>query len=141
LLSLACLLQCYCQAYDVVQLVARAQTAAASLSGMFIPVCNPPTIHLLRPDAQVVTSKLVKLGAKSSQAGAPAEVIIRRRRRSRSASGTPTESWEMVRARGHHDEVLNLTGARRDGHQPAPCYLHVPRHLHPAVAGRIDTSR
>jgi hypothetical protein len=60
---------------------------------------------------QVVTSKLVKLGAKSSQAGAPAEVIIRRRRRSRSASGTPTESWEMVRARGHHDEVLNLVGA------------------------------
>lgn len=67
---------------------------------------NPPA-----PVAQVVTSKLVKLGAKSSQAGAPAEVIIRRRRRSRSASGTPTESWEMVRARGHHDEVLNLTGA------------------------------
>jgi cGMP-dependent protein kinase 2 len=60
---------------------------------------------------EVVTSKLVKLGAKSSQAGAPAEVIIRRRRRSRSASGTPTESWEMVRARGHHDEVLNLVGS------------------------------
>jgi hypothetical protein len=40
------------------------------------------------------------------------QVIIRRRRRSRSASGTPTESWEMVRARGHHDEVLNLVGAR-----------------------------
>ena len=39
-------------------------------------------------------------------------MIIRRRRRSRSASGTPTKSWEMVRARGHHDEVLNLVGAQ-----------------------------
>jgi len=59
----------------------------------------------------VVTQKLLKLGAKSSQAGAPAEVIIRRRRRSRSSTGQPVESWEMVRARGHQEEVQNLIGA------------------------------
>lgn len=70
---------------------------------------------------QVVTQKLVKLGAKSSQAGAPAEVIIRRRRRSRSASGAPTESWEMVRARGHHDEVLNLTGVEWSSQHTCIC--------------------
>lgn len=53
----------------------------------------------------------MKLDTKSSVAGAPAEVIIRRLKKSRNASGQVHESWEMVRARGHLTEVQNLRGA------------------------------
>ena len=63
--------------------------------------------------AQVVGQRLMKLDTKSAVAGAPAEVIIRRLKKSRSASGQVHESWEMVRARGHLTEVQNLRGTRR----------------------------
>lgn len=61
--------------------------------------------------AQVVGQRLMKLDTKSAVAGAPAEVIIRRLKKSRNSSGQVTESWEMIRARGHLTEVQNLRGA------------------------------
>lgn len=68
---------------------------------------------------QVVGQRLMKLDTKSAVAGASAEVIIRRLKKSRSTSGQVHESWEMVRARGHLTEVQNLRGAHRAS--LAPC--------------------
>eukprot|EP00208_Stichococcus_sp_RCC1054_P000748 CAMPEP_0206148736 /NCGR_PEP_ID=MMETSP1473-20131121/37408_1 /ASSEMBLY_ACC=CAM_ASM_001109 /TAXON_ID=1461547 /ORGANISM="Stichococcus sp, Strain RCC1054" /LENGTH=739 /DNA_ID=CAMNT_0053546159 /DNA_START=267 /DNA_END=2486 /DNA_ORIENTATION=- len=66
---------------------------------------------------QVVGQRLMKLDTKSAVAGAPAEVIIRRLKKSRNSSGQVTESWEMIRARGHLTEVQNL---RDPAQQQAP---------------------
>lgn len=53
----------------------------------------------------------MKLETAGSPVQLPAEVIIRRRKRVRTASGGSTETWEMVRARGHLDEVEELRAA------------------------------
>jgi cGMP-dependent protein kinase 2 len=56
---------------------------------------------------QVIAQRLSKLGT-FKKSGAPerqpAEVLIKRRKRGRSGEIT----WEMVRARGHLDEVLEM---------------------------------
>ena len=57
---------------------------------------------------QVVTQRLMKLATKGTPVHLPAEVIIRRRKRVRNSSGPSTDTWEMVRARGHLDEVEQL---------------------------------
>ncbi len=77
---------------------------------------------------QVVGQRLMKLDTKSLVAGAPAEVIIRRLKKSRNASGQVHESWEMVRARGHLTEVQNLRGAHCASLAPcgAPLSCAVP---------------
>lgn len=56
---------------------------------------------------QVIAQRLSKLGT-FKKAGAPgrlpAEVLIKRRKRGRNGE----VSWEVVRARGHLDEVLEM---------------------------------
>ncbi|PSC70618.1 cyclic nucleotide dependent kinase [Micractinium conductrix] len=61
----------------------------------------------------VVTQRLMKLQARGGPSRVPAEVLVRRRRRSRSKG---TDVWEVIRARGHLDEVLEL----RSGSSAAP---------------------
>ena len=76
---------------------------------------------------QVVTQRLMKLETAGSPVQLPAEVIIRRRKRVRTAGGGSTESWEMVRARGHLDEVEELRAAATTTSAPiarAPCMPH-----------------
>ena len=58
--------------------------------------------------AQVVTQRLMQLATKGTPVHLPAEVIIRRRKRVRNSNGPSTDTWEMVRARGHLDEVEQL---------------------------------
>eukprot|EP00891_Asterochloris_glomerata_P001614 jgi/Astpho2/1614/e_gw1.00028.5.1_t len=53
---------------------------------------------------QAVTQRLMKLQTKGTPAHMPAEVLIKRRKRGR----TGVETWEVVRARGHLDEVQEL---------------------------------
>ena len=60
---------------------------------------------------QVVTQRLMKLQTKGSPVHLPAEVIIRRRKRVKAAGGGSSDQWEMVRARGHLDEVEELKAA------------------------------
>ena len=50
----------------------------------------------------------MKLATKGTPVHLPAEVIIRRRKRVRNSNGPSTDTWEMVRARGHLDEVEQL---------------------------------
>jgi cGMP-dependent protein kinase 2 len=59
--------------------------------------------------AAVVTQRLMKLQSRGGPSRVPAEVLVRRRRRSRSKG---TDVWEVVRARGHLDEVLELRGGQ-----------------------------
>jgi cGMP-dependent protein kinase 2 len=59
------------------------------------------------PALQVIAQRLSKLGT-FKKAGAPgrlpAELLIKRRKRGRNGE----VSWEVVRARGHLDEVLEM---------------------------------
>ena len=55
--------------------------------------------------AAVVTQRLMKLQSRGGPSRVPAEVLVRRRRRSKSKG---TDVWEVIRARGHLDEVLEL---------------------------------
>lgn len=55
----------------------------------------------------VVTQRLMKLQSRGGPSRVPAEVMVRRRRRSRSKG---TDVWEVIRSRGHLDEVLELRG-------------------------------
>jgi hypothetical protein len=68
---------------------------------------------------QVIAQRLSKLGT-FKKAGAPgrlpAEVLIKRRKRGRNGE----VSWEVVRARGHLDEVLEMCkGGCKLGECPA----------------------
>lgn len=56
---------------------------------------------------QVVTQRLLKLQSKGNVMHLRAELLIKRRR----YSVNGTESWEVVRARGHLDEVEALKAA------------------------------
>lgn len=60
----------------------------------------------------VVTQRLMKLQARGGPSRVPAEVMVRRRRRSKSKG---TDVWEVIRARGHLDEVLELRGGPASG--------------------------
>ncbi len=59
--------------------------------------------------AAVVTQRLMKLQSRGGPSRVPAEVLVRRRRRSKSKG---TDVWEVVRSRGHLDEVLELRGGQ-----------------------------
>jgi len=58
--------------------------------------------------SQVVTQRLMKLQSKGNVTQLRAELLVKRRKRSTNAA----ESWEVVRARGHLDEVLSLLRGR-----------------------------
>jgi len=66
---------------------------------------------------QVIAQRLSKLGT-FKKSGAPerqpAEVLIKRRKRGRNGE----VSWEVVRARGHLDEVLEM---RKGGSKLGEC--------------------
>lgn len=67
---------------------------------------------------QVITQRLMKLQSKGNVTSLRAELLVKRRRRSNSSS----ETWEVVRARGHLDEVQALRAAGSsefDASQPA----------------------
>lgn len=66
--------------------------------------------------AAVVTQRLMRLQSRGGPSRVPAEVLVRRQRRSRSKG---TDVWEVVRARGHLDEVLELRGGQGGAAQPA----------------------
>lgn len=53
---------------------------------------------------QVVTQRLMKLQTRGTPTHLPAEVLVKRRKRGKNGA----EIWEVVRARGHLDEVLDL---------------------------------
>lgn len=86
---------------------------------------------------QVVTQRLMKLETKGSPVHLPAEVIIRRRKRVRTATGGTSDTWEMVRARGHLDEVEELKAAATttSALAPSPTYT-----LPPPLCDRADPS-
>ncbi|EFN51455.1 hypothetical protein CHLNCDRAFT_49225 [Chlorella variabilis] len=60
----------------------------------------------------VVTQRLMKLQSRGGPSRVPAEVMVRRRRRSKSKG---TDVWEVIRARGHLDEVLELRSGQGNG--------------------------
>lgn len=53
---------------------------------------------------QVVNTRLSKLQAKGTPTNLPGEVHVKRKKRSK----TGVETWEIVRAKGHLDEILEL---------------------------------
>lgn len=56
---------------------------------------------------QVITQRLMKLQSKGNVTSLRAELLVKRKRRSNNSS----ENWEVVRARGHLDEVQALRAA------------------------------
>jgi cGMP-dependent protein kinase 2 len=60
----------------------------------------------------VVTQRLMRLQSRGGPSRVPAEVLVRRQRRSRSRG---TDVWEVIRARGHLDEVLQLHSSQANG--------------------------
>uniref|UniRef100_A0A383WC48 cGMP-dependent protein kinase n=1 Tax=Tetradesmus obliquus TaxID=3088 RepID=A0A383WC48_TETOB len=83
-------------------------TVLALARGTFLSVLGPLEELLKREKSpQVIAQRLSKLGT-FKKAGAPgrlpAEVLIKRRKRGRNGE----VSWEVVRARGHLDEVLEM---------------------------------
>jgi cGMP-dependent protein kinase 2 len=81
--------------------------------GTFTAVLGPLQQLMSREKSPaVVTHRLMKLQSRGGPSRVPAEVLVRRRRRSKSKG---TDVWEVVRARGHLDEVLELRGAPGNG--------------------------
>lgn len=85
-------------------------TVLALARETFLAVLGPLEDLLTREKSpQVIAQRLSKLGT-FKKAGAPgrlpAEVLIKRRKRGRNGE----VSWEVVRARGHLDEVLEMRG-------------------------------
>ena len=73
----------------------------------------------------MVTQRLMKLQTKGTPVQLPAEVIIRRRKRVRQAGGAAVDTWEMVRARGHLDEVEQLkSSTAQAAGAPRPAAAH-----------------
>lgn len=52
----------------------------------------------------VVNTRLLKLQAKGTPTSMPGEIHIKRKKRSKNG----VETWEIVRAKGHMDEILEL---------------------------------
>ena len=72
----------------------------------FTAVLGPLQQLMSREKSAAVTAqRLMKLQSRGGPSRVPAEVMVRRRRRSRSKG---TDVWEVIRARGHLDEVLEL---------------------------------
>ncbi len=57
----------------------------------------------------------MKLQTRGTPAHLPAEVLVKRRKRNKNGA----ESWEVVRARGHLDEVLDLRSSTASNGQVA----------------------
>ena len=72
--------------------------------------------HQVSSLMQVVTQRLMKLQTRGTPAHLPAEVLVKRRKRNKNGA----ESWEVVRARGHLDEVLDLRSSTATNGQAAP---------------------
>jgi len=95
----------------------------------FVSLLGPLEALMAREkSAAAVSQRLARLQTKGAGVPAmPAEVLVKRRRRPR--PGGPPEAWEVVRARGHLDEVQALrsaaAGARAPPALPA-CTEHHP---------------
>ncbi|KAK9842021.1 hypothetical protein WJX81_004559 [Elliptochloris bilobata] len=71
----------------------------------FVSILGPLEALMAREKSvAVVSQRLARLASKGAGPHMPAEVLIKRRRRSRSGG----DAWEVVRARGHLDEVQAL---------------------------------
>jgi len=77
----------------------------------FVSLLGPLEALMAREkSAAAVSQRLARLQTKGAGVPAmPAEVLVKRRRRPR--PGGPPEAWEVVRARGHLDEVQALRSA------------------------------
>lgn len=74
--------------------------------GTFTAVLGPLQQLMSREKSPAVTAqRLMKLQSRGGPSRVPAEVMVRRKRRSKSRG---TDVWEVIRARGHLDEVLEL---------------------------------
>lgn len=72
---------------------------------VFVEILGPLEQLMTREKSpQVITQRLLKLATKGTPTHMPAEVLIKRRKRGRGG----VDSWEVVRARGHLDEVQEL---------------------------------
>ena len=71
----------------------------------FVDILGPLEALMAREKSvAVVAQRLARLQSKGAAPHMPAEVLIKRRKRSRSGA----DGWEVVRARGHLDEVQAL---------------------------------
>ena len=72
----------------------------------FVELLGPlETLMAREKSAQVIHQRLHKLHTRGTPSQQPAEVLIKRQKRGRNGQ----EAWEVVRARGHADEVMELT--------------------------------
>ncbi|KAK9867128.1 hypothetical protein WJX84_004628 [Apatococcus fuscideae] len=82
----------------------------------FVEILGPLEQLMAREKSpQVVTQRLMKLQTRGTPTHLPAEVLVKRRKRGKNGA----ESWEVVRARGHLDEVLDLRSTAATNGQAA----------------------
>ncbi|KAK9810359.1 hypothetical protein WJX72_009382 [[Myrmecia] bisecta] len=80
----------------------------------FVEILGPLEQIMAREKSNaVVTQRLMKLQTKGTPTHMPAEVLIKRKKRGRNG----VETWEVVRAKGHLDEVMELRST--DSQPPA----------------------
>lgn len=100
------------QCSQILCVLARTHTTSSSLvDALAAAVCPQQSVACCKLPAhgplQVIAQRLSKLGT-FKKSGAPerqpAEVLIKRKKRGRNGD----MSWEIVRARGHLDEVLEM---------------------------------
>lgn len=83
----------------------------------FVAILGPLEALMAREKSvAVVSQRLARLASKGAGPHMPAEVLIKRRRRSRSGG----DAWEVVRARGHLDEVQALRSIAAGAHASVP---------------------
>ncbi|BDA41611.1 cGMP-dependent protein kinase 2 [Coccomyxa sp. Obi] len=87
----------------------------------FVEILGPLYSLMAREKSPaVVTQRLMKLQTKGTPTHLPAEVLVKRKKRLRGGG----ETWEVVRARGHLDEVQELRASVPPGEkQPAQVVL------------------
>lgn len=107
----------------------------------FTAVLGPLQQLMSREKSPAVTAqRLMKLQARGGPSRVPAEVMVRRKRRSKSRG---TDVWEVIRARGHLDEVLELRGGSSSGGAPtapAPGSSSAPRSSSAAGGGEAGAA-
>ena len=83
----------------------------------FVAILGPLEALMAREKSvAVVSQRLARLASKGAGPHMPAEVLIKRRRRSRAGG----DAWEVVRARGHLDEVQALRSIAAGAHALVP---------------------
>ena len=83
----------------------------------FVAILGPLEALMAREKSvAVVSQRLARLASKGAGPHMPAEVLIKRRRRSRAGG----DAWEVVRARGHLDEVQALRSIAAGAHAFVP---------------------